>query len=113
MNPHPLTPSPTRTPTHPGEGEPGGSATDQRLADLREDRLGGAEGLFIGEAENSQPKRAEKGVAVQIVELLIRVRVDSAIQLDDQLPFVAVEVDDVAANRYLAPELFADQPPIP
>jgi hypothetical protein len=39
--------------------------------------------------------------------------VGSSIKLDDQLPFVAVEVCDVSANCYLAPELAAHQLAIP
>jgi hypothetical protein len=39
--------------------------------------------------------------------------VDSSIELDDQLPFMTVEVCDVSANRDLAPELAAHQLAVP
>ena len=38
---------------------------------------------------------------------------DSSIQLDDQLAFVAIEVGDIAADRNLTPELAADQLAVP
>jgi len=42
------------------------SATEQHLSDLLQDLLGRAESLFVGDAEDPQSEREEKGVSVAI-----------------------------------------------
>jgi hypothetical protein len=96
----------------PGRGGTRTSTSEEEIANPVQCVGGSTENLFVREAEDSQTERAEGHVAVQIVLLLFWIRMDPAIELDDQLALVAVEVRHKAADRSLAPELTADQLPV-
>ena len=113
QDPHPLAPSPTRTHARPGEGGTRGSTGDQGVADPVQYLLRTVEKLLVLDAEHSQAQGEKESVPALIVELLGPIRVNPAVQLDDQLPFMTVEIGHIASDRNLPSELGTQQLAIP
>ena len=66
----------------------------------------------IREPEDAEAQSLEVGVPIPVVEDLRVFFMDRAVQLQDELELVAVEVRDVGADRHLAAKLEAEEFPI-
>lgn len=69
--------------------------------------------LAVGETEDGTAESAEIEIPVLVVPGLLRVVVHLAVQLDDELEGVTVEVGDEDADGRLPAKLELPQPPVP
>ena len=71
------------------------------------------ESFGIGEAQDAVSKSGEVMVAIDVVGLLSISLVHLTVKFQNQAHLVAVEVRDIAADRYLTTELEPEKPSIP
>jgi hypothetical protein len=86
------------------EGSRLGAVTEER-GEAVEDERGLLEGFTVGKAHDAVAKSEKIAVTIDVVGLLAISLVHFAVEFHHQAHLVAVEVRDVAADRYLTPKL--------
>ncbi|BAL05970.1 hypothetical protein BJ6T_06750 [Bradyrhizobium japonicum USDA 6] len=92
-----------------GEGWVGGSLRDGSRNGFENAATIGHD-IQVGEAENFEALRFDRGRATRIGPFALIREVLAAVELDDELGCMADEIGDVALDRHLAAEARAIQP---